>query len=128
VKHQPRNFPRRTAVKPPRLRHSIVGRYLAIGRRSRSRGSSHEEARADPWCRIRRVGARDQALLFLADQIHLTLIDKSDSFVFGFSKLDIMLGRRSIDEVSLHYKDIAKHAVDFRQERVTSIDPGKRRV
>lgn len=65
---------------------------------------------------------------FLADEVHVTLIDQSDSFVFGFSKLDIMLDRRSFDDVRLHYRDIAKDAVDFRQERVTSIDPEERRV
>ena len=31
----------------------------------------------------------------LGDQVHVTLIDKSDAFVFGFSKLDVMFGRRS---------------------------------
>ena len=29
----------------------------------------------------------------LADQVEVTLIDKSDSFVFGYAKLDVMFGR-----------------------------------
>ena len=36
----------------------------------------------------------------LADEVRVTLIDKSDSIsVFGFSKLDVMFGRRTADEV-----------------------------
>ena len=34
-----------------------------------------------------------------AGDIEVTLIDQSDAFVFGFSKLDVMFGRRSADEV-----------------------------
>jgi sulfide:quinone oxidoreductase len=64
----------------------------------------------------------------LSDEVSVTLIDQSDSFVFGFSKLDVMFGRRTLDEVRLPYKDFAKEAVAFRQERVTSIDPVRRRV
>jgi sulfide:quinone oxidoreductase len=64
----------------------------------------------------------------LADKVHVTLIDQNDSFVFGFSKLDIMFGRRATADARLHYRDISKEGVEFRQERVTSIDPGKRRV
>ena len=30
-----------------------------------------------------------------ADNLDLTLIDKSDHFVFGFSKLDVMFGRET---------------------------------
>ena len=58
----------------------------------------------------------------LGDDVQVTLIDKSDAFVFGFSKLDVMFGRRSLDEVRLHYRDIAKPSVEFRQETVISID------
>jgi len=64
----------------------------------------------------------------LADAVHVTLLDKSDSFHFGFAKLDVMLGRRDASDVRLHYSDISKEAVEFRQETVTLIDPEKRRV
>lgn len=64
----------------------------------------------------------------VADEVQVTLIDQSDSFVFGYSKLDILLGRRKTDELRLYYRDISKRSVDFRQERITSIDPGARRV
>ena len=35
----------------------------------------------------------------LGDDVEVTLIDKSDTFVFGFSKLDVMFGRTTLDAV-----------------------------
>jgi len=64
----------------------------------------------------------------LADEVRVTLLDQNDSFSFGFSKLDILFGRKATADVLLHYGDISKEGVEFRQERVTSIDPEKRRV
>jgi sulfide:quinone oxidoreductase len=62
----------------------------------------------------------------LGDQLDLTLIDKSDSFVLGFSKLDVMFGREEPDAVRVAYRSIAKAGVRFRQETITSIDPVSR--
>jgi len=64
----------------------------------------------------------------IADRIDLTLIDRSDSFVFGYSKLDIMFGRKEPGAVRLAYRDIVKPGVRFRRETVTAIDPKARRV
>ncbi|HEY8173413.1 MAG TPA: FAD-dependent oxidoreductase [Dehalococcoidia bacterium] len=64
----------------------------------------------------------------LTDGLDLTLIDKSDHFVFGFSKLDVMFGRQSPDEVRVAYRNIVKPGVHFRQESITAIDPEARRV
>jgi len=64
----------------------------------------------------------------LRDEVRVTLLDQSDSFSFGFSKLDVMLGRRAAEDLRLYYGDIALEGVEFRQERVTSIDPDQRRV
>ena len=64
----------------------------------------------------------------LADEVRVTLLDQNDSFSFGFSKLDVLLGRRTIEDVRLHYREISKEGVEFRQERITSIDPEGRRV
>jgi sulfide:quinone oxidoreductase len=64
----------------------------------------------------------------LADEVRVTLLDQNDSFSFGFSKLDILFGRKATAEVLLHYSDISKNGVEFRQERVASIDPETRRV
>jgi sulfide:quinone oxidoreductase len=63
-----------------------------------------------------------------ADEVRVTLIDQSDSFSFGFSKLDILFGRKATADVLLHYDDLSKEGVEFRQERVISIDPEKRHV
>ena len=64
----------------------------------------------------------------LVDEVDVTLIDQSDSFLFGFAKLDLMFGKRSSEQVRLYYRDIAKPNVQFRQERVQTIDPQARRV
>ena len=64
----------------------------------------------------------------LGEQIDVTLIDKSDAFVFGFSKLDVMFGRTSPEAVRLPYADIAKPGVRVLRETVTEIDPQARRV
>jgi sulfide:quinone oxidoreductase len=62
------------------------------------------------------------------DAVRVTLLDRNASWYFGYSKLDVMLGRKSADEVLLHYADIVKDGVEFRQETVVGIDPGARRV
>jgi len=62
------------------------------------------------------------------DDVDVTLIDKNDSFVFGYSKLDVMFGRTTLDEVRLPYRDIAKPGVRFLQETITAIDPKTRRA
>ena len=64
----------------------------------------------------------------LADQVEVTLIDQSDSFLFGFAKLDVMFGRRTMNEVRIPYRTITKPGVTFRQEQVRSIDPGRKQV
>jgi sulfide:quinone oxidoreductase len=64
----------------------------------------------------------------LADEVEVTLIDQKDGFIFGASKLDLMFGRRDVSEVTLPYSEISKPGVEFRQERVTSIDPEARQV
>ncbi|MGH2595540.1 MAG: NAD(P)/FAD-dependent oxidoreductase [Actinomycetota bacterium] len=64
----------------------------------------------------------------LGDRVEVTLIDRADSFVFGFSKLDVMFGHRTPDAVRHSYRDIRTPHVRFRQESVTAIDPVARRV
>ena len=64
----------------------------------------------------------------LRDAVRVTLLDRNDSFVFGYSKLELMLGRQTADDVRLHYRDIDKDGVEFRQETVTGVDPVARRV
>jgi len=64
----------------------------------------------------------------LGDQLDLILFDKNASFFFGFSKLDVMFGRKAPDDVCLYYRNIVKPGVQFRQEIITAIDPTERRV
>jgi sulfide:quinone oxidoreductase len=64
----------------------------------------------------------------LGDDVEVTLIDRSDAFVFGFSKLDMMFGRATPESIRVYYKDLVKPHVRFRQETITAIDPVTRRV
>lgn len=64
----------------------------------------------------------------LGDNLDLTLIDKSDSFIFGFSKLDVMFGRTTTDAARVYYRHIVKPGVRFVQEPITAIDPSMKRV
>lgn len=64
----------------------------------------------------------------IGERLDLTLIDKNDSFVFGYSKLDVMFGRKTSDSVRLAYRNIVKPGAHFRQEAITTIDPVARRV
>jgi sulfide:quinone oxidoreductase len=60
--------------------------------------------------------------------VEIVLIDRNDSFVFGFSKLDVMFGRQMPADVRHPYRDIVKPGVQFLQSTVRSIDPKARRV
>ena len=40
----------------------------------------------------------------VSDKAHITLIDKNDSFMFGFLKCDVMFGRRQASEVWNPYR------------------------
>src|SRR3954449_4234631 len=64
----------------------------------------------------------------VADEVRVTLLDRNDSFHFGYSKLEVMLGRESADAVRIPYREIATPGVEFRQEQVVGIDPVTRRV
>jgi sulfide:quinone oxidoreductase len=64
----------------------------------------------------------------LGDDAGVTLIDESDAFVFGYSKLDVMFGRASAEEVRLPYTDVLKPGVRFLRQTITAIDPDARRV
>ena len=59
----------------------------------------------------------------IGDHLDLTLIDQHDSFYFGFSKLDVMFGRKLPDAVKISYSNIVKPGVQFRKETITAIDP-----
>ena len=50
------------------------------------------------------------------------------AFVFGFSKLDLMFGRRDLAGVRVPYTHLDKPSVRFVRETVLTIDPESRRV
>jgi sulfide:quinone oxidoreductase len=64
----------------------------------------------------------------LGDDVAMTLIDRSDSFAFGFSKLDVMFGGATPEDVRLPYAEFVKPGVRFLRETITAIDPETRRV
>jgi sulfide:quinone oxidoreductase len=61
-------------------------------------------------------------------ELEITLIDRTDNFVFGFSKLDVMFDRASAAHVQHAYADVVKPGVTFVQAEVTKIDPRAKRV
>ena len=64
----------------------------------------------------------------LGEDADVTLMDKAPGFVFGFSKLDVMFGKRSLAEVFHLYRDVSKPGLRFVQATVRSIDPLAKRV
>src|SRR6266571_319804 len=60
--------------------------------------------------------------------VDVVLIDQSDGFIFGFSKLDVMFGRALPSTVWHPYRDFMKAGVRFVQSTVRSIDPVSKRV
>jgi sulfide:quinone oxidoreductase len=62
------------------------------------------------------------------DAVDVVLVDQSDAFVFGFSKLDVMFGRTVPAAVRHPYRDIVKPGVRMVQSTVRSIDPVGKRV
>src|SRR5688572_6831285 len=64
----------------------------------------------------------------LGDDVDVVLIDRTDGFVFGFSKLEVMFGRATPEGVHHAYRDLVKPGVRFVHATVTAIDAGNRRV
>ncbi len=62
------------------------------------------------------------------DAVEVTLIDKGEAFVFGFSKLDLMFRAAPPEQVRMPYSDFVKPGVRLLRETVTAIDPEGLRV
>ena len=62
------------------------------------------------------------------DRVDIVLIDQSDGFIFGFSKLDVMFGRTLPAAVRHSYRDVVKPGVQFVQSTIRAIDPERKRV
>jgi len=61
-------------------------------------------------------------------ELEVTLIDKGEGFAFGFSKLELMFGRATMEEVVIPYAELAKPGVRLLRETVTAIDAEALRV
>jgi sulfide:quinone oxidoreductase len=61
-------------------------------------------------------------------EIEVTLIDKGEGFVFGFSKLEVLFGRAGVEDVRIPYAQLDKPGVRMVLETITAIDPEARRV
>ena len=64
----------------------------------------------------------------LGDDVEVVLVDRSEGFVFGFSKLDVMFGKQRAEDVFHPYRDLAKPGVRFVQAEILAIDPAHKRV
>jgi sulfide:quinone oxidoreductase len=62
------------------------------------------------------------------NDVEVVLLDQSDGFVFGFSKLDVMFGRTGAEAVRHPYRDLVKPGVRFVQTTIRTIDPTTRSV
>jgi sulfide:quinone oxidoreductase len=64
----------------------------------------------------------------LRDGYEITLVDRRDSFFVGFSKIDVLFGRRTEEQVRYRYADLRAENVRFVQATIDSIDVDARRV
>jgi sulfide:quinone oxidoreductase len=64
----------------------------------------------------------------MGESIDITLIDKSDGFVFGYSKLDLLFGRTPEAMIRNPYSAYAKPGVRLLRENITAIDVAAKRV
>ncbi|GAB1822283.1 NAD(P)/FAD-dependent oxidoreductase [Herbidospora sp. RD11066] len=64
----------------------------------------------------------------LGEAVDVTLIDKAEGFVFGFSKLDVMFGRTVPDAVVHRYEGLVKPGVRLVRTTIRTVDPATRRV
>ena len=59
----------------------------------------------------------------LGDSFNITLIDKNEFFTIGFTKFDVMFGRRSAEDVKSYYKNIKGDGIIFVKDTIELIDP-----
>jgi sulfide:quinone oxidoreductase len=64
----------------------------------------------------------------MGDEADVTVIEKGDAFVFGYSKIDVMFGKATPESVRLPYRNFVKPGVRLVHETITAIDPVGRRV
>ncbi len=63
----------------------------------------------------------------LGSDAEITLIDKKDYFILGFTKFDLMFNRRQPEHIKSYYRDIHS-GINFKQETIEKIDVDHRKV
>lgn len=64
----------------------------------------------------------------MKDGYEITLVDRNNSFFIGFSKIEVLFGRRSEFEVRHRYADLRAEGVRFVQATITTIDTDAKAV
>ncbi|HEY9839829.1 MAG TPA: FAD-dependent oxidoreductase, partial [Candidatus Obscuribacterales bacterium] len=64
----------------------------------------------------------------MKESCEITLIDRKDAFFVGFSKIDVLFGHRTEQQVKYPYQQLRAEGVRFVQASVESIDTEARRV
>lgn len=64
----------------------------------------------------------------LDDSVEIVLIDKNDFFIIGFTKFDVMFGRRSVEDIKSYYQNIAIDGIRFVCDEIEQIDTDNSRV
>jgi sulfide:quinone oxidoreductase len=64
----------------------------------------------------------------LGESVEVTLIDKSNHFMFGFSKLDVMFGHADGHATRMPYTNFIKPGVRLVQQTIVKIEPAAKRV
>lgn len=64
----------------------------------------------------------------LDERVRITLIDKKDFFYIGFTKFDLMFGRRSPEDIKHYYSALSKKGIEFVHDTVEQMDPDHNRV
>jgi sulfide:quinone oxidoreductase len=64
----------------------------------------------------------------MKDGFEITLIDKNDAFFIGFSKIDVLFGHRTEEEVSFRYANLRPKGVRFVKDIITAIDTDTKTV
>ncbi len=87
-----------------------------------------DDARSRARGGIRRAGAFSAVVRTIWRSVDVLLIDRSEAFVFGFSKLDVMFGRAEKDVVQHHYRELTEPGVRFVSASIEAIDPATKTV
>jgi len=64
----------------------------------------------------------------LDESFRITLVDRTDFFSMGFTKFDLMFGRRQPEGCKSYYSQLADRGIRFVQAEIESIDPESRQV